>query len=41
MTAMELIVKDLETALSGVTAKFKTDISAIRGNSRPRTQSRI
>ena len=32
MTAMELIVKDLETALSGVTQKFKTDLAGIRGN---------
>lgn len=29
---MEQIVKDLETGLLGVTAKLKTDISAIRGN---------
>ena len=32
MTAMEQIIKDLETALSGVASKLKTDIGAIRGN---------
>ena len=26
MTAMELIVKDLETELSGIISKFKTDL---------------
>ncbi len=32
MTALEQIVKDLESALSGVVAKLKADISGIRGN---------
>lgn len=32
MTAMELILKDLETALAGVTSKLKTDLGAVRGN---------
>ncbi len=32
MTPLEQIVKDLESALSGVTQKLKTDLGAIRGN---------
>jgi ribosome recycling factor len=38
MTAMDLIIKDLETGLAGVTAKLKTDIGAIRGN-RPSSEA--
>ena len=38
MTPLELIVKDLETGLSGVVLKLKTEIAGIRGN-RPSTEA--